>query len=235
MLSFRLAGIPVTVRASFLLVAVLIGLSGGEPILVAAWVCVVFVSILIHELGHALTARSMGAEVAIELNAIGGLTTWSGVEGDLTPGRRALIAAAGSGVGLVFGGAVWLFDQLTGPYAGLGGFVVRNLIWVNVFWGLLNWLPIRPLDGGHLVRSLLQKVVPGSAGKVANALFFLTSATALVLAIRFRLFLVALIAAWLVMGELTRGRSHPAPRLPPMSFDPPREPEPPRDPGAGPG
>ena len=64
--------------------------------------------------------------------------------------RRALVAAAGSEVGVLFGGAVWLFRRFTGPYDEVAGFVVSTLILVNVFWGLLNWLPIRPLDGGHL-------------------------------------------------------------------------------------
>ncbi len=161
--SFRLFGIPVTIRPSFLLIAALIGLSGGSLGLVVAWVVVVFVSILIHELGHALTARSYGAEVAIELNGIGGLTSWSVPGKELGPGRRALVAAAGSGVGVLFGGMVFLFDRFTGPYDGITGFVIYYLIRVNVLWGLLNWLPIRPLDGGHLFTSLLQKVVPSKA------------------------------------------------------------------------
>ncbi|MGH8914596.1 MAG: site-2 protease family protein [Acidimicrobiia bacterium] len=226
MISFRLLGIPVTVRPSFLLIAALLGFSSGRRLaLVAAWVGVVFVSILFHELGHALTARSFGAEVEIELNAIGGLTSWSGAEERLGPGRRAAVAAAGSGVGVMFGGLVWLVAALTGPFSDVAGFVVNNLIWVNVFWGLLNWVPIRPLDGGHLLTSLLQKVAPANAGRIANVVFFVTAVAALAAALWFRLFLVALLAGWLVIGELTRGRPRRPPTpIPRMSFDPP-EPE----------
>ncbi len=221
-LSFRLFGIPVTVQSSFLLVAALLGLSSGRLALVAAWVAVVFFSILIHELGHALTARAFGAEVSIELNGIGGLTSWSGAEEKFTPGRRATVAAAGSAVGVLFGLLVWLIATLTGPYAGVAGFAVSNLIWVNVFWGLLNWLPIRPLDGGHLLTSLLQKVTPARAERIANVIFLVTALGALAASLWFRRFFVVLLAGWLVMGELTRGRPRvPAAAIPPMSFDTP--------------
>ncbi|MDP9145058.1 MAG: site-2 protease family protein, partial [Actinomycetota bacterium] len=214
----------------FLVVAALLGLSSGRLSLVAAWIGVVFVSILVHELGHALTARSFGAEVEIELNGIGGLTSWSGAEEKFGPGRRAAVAAAGSAVGVLFGGLIWLAARFTGPFSDVTGFVVTNLIWVNVFWGLLNWLPIRPLDGGHLLTSLLQKVVPSKAERISNVVFLITAVGALAAALWFRLFFIALLAGWLVMGELTRGRPRrPPTAIPQMSFDPPQpetEPEP---------
>ena len=224
--SFPLFGIPVTVNPSFLVIAALLGFSSRRPIAyLVAWVVIVFVSILIHELGHAMTARSYGAEVGIELNAIGGLTTWSVPGEELSPGRRALVAAAGSGVGVIFGGAVWVFDQLTGPYDGLAGFVVYYLIVVNVLWGLLNWLPIRPLDGGHLFSSLLQKVIPSRAEAIGNVVFFITAAGALVAGVLTQRIFLALLAGWLLMGELTRGRRpRPAEPIPPMTFDRPGQP-----------
>ena len=75
MLKLSLFRIPITVRGSFLVIAALLGFSGlRDPVFIAAWVAIVFVSILIHEFGHAFTARSLGAEVAIELNGIETLT-----------------------------------------------------------------------------------------------------------------------------------------------------------------
>ena len=72
MLRFRLFDIPVVVRPSFLLIAAIIGFSwASQPSRALIWIGVIFVSILIHELGHALTARGFGSEVAIELNAVG--------------------------------------------------------------------------------------------------------------------------------------------------------------------
>ena len=175
--AFRLFGIPVTIRPSFLVIAALIGFTSRSPIVyLVAWVAIVFVSILIHELGHAITARSYGAEVEIELNGIGGLTSWSVPGKELGPGQRALVAAAGSGVGVLFGGLVWVVGRSPVPMASWPDSWSDNLVLVNVFWGLINWLPIRPLDGGHLFTSLLQKVIPSKAEVIANVVFFITAA-----------------------------------------------------------
>lgn len=220
MLSFRLFAIPVTIHPSFLLIAGLLGLSSGRLVLLFAWVGIVFFSILIHELGHALTARAFGAEVEIQLNAIGGLTSWSIDDGELGPGRRALVAAAGSGVGVLFGGMVWLFDRYTGPHDGVSGYVLSRLILVNVLWGLLNWAPVRPLDGGHLLTSLLEKVAPKNGERIANVVFLLSAAGALAAALWYQRIFLVVLAGWLLMSELTRGRPRrPTTALPQMSFD----------------
>jgi Zn-dependent protease len=122
----------------------------------------------------------------------------------------------------LFGGAVWLVSRLTGPYDDIAGFVVSNLILVNVFWGLLNWAPIRPLDGGHLLTSLLEKVAPKNGEKIGNVVFLVTALGALAAAIWLQRIFVAVLAGWLVMGELSRGRERrpPPSSLPQMSFDP---------------
>lgn len=213
---------PVTVRGSFLLIAALIGLVGvGDAAQTVAWIVVVFFSILIHELGHAVTARGFGSEVAIELNGLGGLTRWSVPHGETTPGRRALIAAAGSATGLAFGGLVWLVASQFGPYPRLAAFFLESLIYVNVFWGLLNWLPIRPLDGGHLLESLLEKVVPGRAEMIARVVFTSTAAIALAISLSMQLYFIAALAGWLLLSEFTIGREtpQPSPGLPVFSYD----------------
>lgn len=218
---------PVIVRGSFLVIAALIGFLGvGDAARTVAWIAIVFVSILIHELGHAVTARMFGSGVVIELNGLGGLTRWSVPEGRLTPGRRSLIAAAGSAVGLAFGAIVWLVAAQFAPYPPLTAFVLESLIYVNVFWGLLNWLPIRPLDGGHLLESLLEKVAPTRAETIAKVVFTLTAAAALFLAIRMRLIFIAVLAGWLLLSEFSTGRE-PSPdggRLPTLSYDDDRDP-----------
>ena len=223
-LSFRLFDIPIKVRLSFLAVAAFLGLSGNDLTAVAAWVGVVFVSILVHELGHALTARRFGADVAIELNAIGGLTRWQVREGELSPGRRALVAASGSAVGVVFGGLVWLVASQLGPYSGTVAFVIRTLIFVNIVWGLLNWLPIRPLDGGHLFSALLEKVSPARADSIARVVFTATAGIALVISIGLQLYIIAFLSGWLVLSEFSRERP-PTPQvpMPTLSYDPPSE------------
>ena len=219
MLRFRLFGIPVVVRASFLVIAALIAYAwSSQPSQAVIWIAVIFFSILIHELGHALTARSYGSEVAIELNGVGGLTRWSVPAEDFGPGRRALVAAAGSAVGVVFGGLVWLVSQWAGPFTGVMDDLVSALIVVNLVWGLLNWLPVRALDGGHLLVSLLQKVAPRRGETIARVIFFVTAAAALVLAVANRLFILGALAAWMLWIEIADLWPQPESRLQ-MTFD----------------
>ena len=217
---------PVTVRTSFLLIAAMIGFLGvGSAAETAAWIVIVFVSILIHELGHALTARTYGSSVAIELNGLGGLTRWSAPDGELTPGRRALVAAAGSATGLLFGGLVWLIAARLGPYGPLVAFILESTIYVNVFWGLLNWLPIRPLDGGHLLESLLEKVAPRRGEMIAKVVFIVTAAAALAFALWFRMIFIAVLAGWLLLSEFSIGSTaeRPPAGLPTLSYDEPEQ------------
>ena len=219
-LSFRIFGIPVTVRPSFLVIAALLGLQSREVSLVLAWVAVVFVSILVHELGHALTARAFGSTVEIELNAVGGLTSWSVPPESFGPGRRAAVAAAGSAVGILFGGLIWAAATVTGPHLGLTRFVLNTLILVNLFWGLLNWLPVRPLDGGHLLVSLLEKIAPERGIRIGNAIFLVTAALATAAALYFEFYFAAVLAGWLLLGELSARRApRPPVVIPPMSYD----------------
>ena len=221
MLRFRLFDIPVVVRPSFLLIAAIIGFSwASQPSRALIWIGVIFVSILIHELGHALTARGFGSEVAIELNAVGGLTSWSIPAEDFGPGRRAVVAAAGSAVGVLFGSLVWLVNLWLGPFSGAANVLVSTLIFVNVFWGLLNWLPLRPLDGGHLLISLLQKLSPRRAETIARVIFFATAAIALALSLYFRLYIIAALMGWMLWIEIAPARPQPAPvPIPDLSFD----------------
>ena len=222
---FRLLNIPVEVRPSFLLIAAFLGFSLNRVELILAWVGVIFVSILVHELGHALTARHYGSEVAIELNGIGGLTSWTVPEEGVTPGRRALIAAAGSATGLLFGGLVWIVAAPFGPYPGIAGFALSNLVRVNVFWGLLNWLPIRPLDGGHLFSSLLERIAPRRGDTIADVVFFVTAAAGVILAIYYQLIFAAILCGWLLWGEVSRliGPGSAASGVPVLDFDTPAD------------
>jgi len=201
--------------------AALLGYLGrNNASFIAAWVAIVFVSILIHELGHALTARSMGADVAIELNGLGGLTRWSVPPDALGPGKRALVAAAGSAVGVAFGGLVWFVASQFGPYSGISYFVINNLIFVNLIWGLLNWLPIRPLDGGHLLLSLLEKIAPTRAATIARVVFAITAGAALIWAVRDGQLFIGVLAGWMLLAEFNIGRPQTTTgTIPDFSYD----------------
>jgi Zn-dependent protease len=231
-LRFQLFGMPVVVRGSFLLIAAFVGFIGvGDLARSVAWLVIVFFSILIHELGHAFTARMYGSTVAIELNGLGGLTRWGAPDGELTPGRRALIAAAGSATGLVFGGLVWVVARQFDPYPPLTAFILENVIYVNVFWGLLNWLPIRALDGGHLLESFLEKVIPEKAESVGRVVFIATAAAGVLIAIRLDLLFIAILAGWMLLSEFATGQRAPAAGLPMLDYEAPASDEP-SDPAA---
>ena len=70
---FRVLGVQVEVGVFFLLLVVLLGQGGtrGSIPLLAAWVLIAFASVLLHELGHALTARAFGREPFISLYGLG--------------------------------------------------------------------------------------------------------------------------------------------------------------------
>ena len=205
---FRIFGIPVSIHASVLFVVVVLGWASGFQELpsMAVWAVVVFVSLMVHELGHALTARSYGSEVAIELNGLGGLTRWSASPKGMTPGRTALVSAAGSASGFLLAGVAWVVREIWGPFGGLAGLGVPVLLYVNIVWGLLNWLPVRPLDGGHLLLAFLARVAPQRGEAIARGIFIATAGSAVLVAFRYRMLFIGIFAVWALMGEFAGSR-----------------------------
>jgi stage IV sporulation protein FB len=155
MLGFRILGIPVGVHLTFLFVA-LLGAASYRGVDIAIWTAAAFTSILGHELGHALVARAFDARgVTITLYGLGGLTSYAHGRG-MTHWRSFLVSAAGSAVGIVLGGSVWLIAR-TGAFDGVPHEVavfIDSFVFTALIWGVLNWIPIVPLDGGHMVQHL---------------------------------------------------------------------------------
>ncbi|MGD9720278.1 MAG: site-2 protease family protein [Pirellulales bacterium] len=171
-LNFSVLGIPVRVHPFFWLVTLLLGLGGNDdPKLMILWVGACFVSILVHEMGHALAARSHGWEPWITLYGFGGLASYRPTY--YSPRSRILISMAGPGAGFLFALAIagalaasghqvqfdptfsavvpvrWEF--LESKY---GNLLIFDLFYINIFWGLVNLLPIYPLDGGQITREV---------------------------------------------------------------------------------
>ena len=184
MLRFSLLRIPVSVHWSFALIGIFV-LGDLDIAEVVGWVVGVFLAVVAHEMGHALTARRFGADpVTITLFTLGGLTQYP-ANTKLTPGRRFLIAAAGSAVGMTLGGLLFLARD-TGLVRGLfpfAHFVVWGFIMAGLFWGVLNWLPILPLDGGNMAWHALEFVTPRYALRIAKALTIVTAIAVAFLAI----------------------------------------------------
>jgi len=186
-LNFAIAGIPVRVHPWFWAVSALFGLSatGGELSLLAMWVAVAFVSILVHELGHALTIRAYGGRPWITLYGMGGLASHQPLR--IGPSGNILILLAGPLAGFALAAAVvaavafsghqidvfgWRFGSGPGidPREQLHLFIlIQFLLWVNIFWGIINLFPVYPLDGGQIARELFLVVNP--RGGIQQALW----------------------------------------------------------------
>ncbi len=151
---FQVLNFPVKVHFSFFLIALLLGFSLGNVILLAMWVVIVFVSVLLHELGHAIAAEYYGRAPHIELYSMGGLTI-STRYSLLSYPKEILISFAGPLAGFLLGGLIFGLVRVIGPISNsYVNFILGQLIWVNIGWGILNLIPILPLDGGHIMRNL---------------------------------------------------------------------------------
>ncbi len=153
---FTLFGIPVRIGAGFWLVAILFGFQQGKTLAenlrqALALTAIVFVSVLIHELGHAVVGRSYGLRPAIMLHAFGGVTSHYG---EISRGRRIIMSLAGPFAGFAFGGLVWLIARNVVVPA-QHKWIVERLLFVNLGWGILNLVPVLPLDGGNVLAAAL--------------------------------------------------------------------------------
>lgn len=116
------------------------------------WVGIIFISVLIHEYGHALTATAFRQRAQIQLIVFGGLTTYAGPR--LSFWKQFLIVLNGplAGIGLFILASFLLFFPLQGEFLRW----VKLFQFVNLFWSVVNLLPVLPLDGGQLLRIALE-------------------------------------------------------------------------------
>lgn len=194
----KIFGVPVKVELSFLFIVVLLASSRlSEPALLVAWVAVVFVSILVHEFGHALACRAFGLSPQIALHGMGGLTSWANNE-RVSPPRNIVISLAGPFAGFLFGGLVYLVGSLFPDVQDtrLGHTLLFDLLWVNWGWGIFNLLPVLPMDGGHVVNSLEEWVTKRPVTIIAPAFSFIVAAGLALLALSARWIFVALLMGW---------------------------------------
>ena len=170
MLQFRLFNFPFAVGTYFWIGSALLG--GGVAqgpnaiLLLLVWIACVFVSITVHELGHAFAARHYGAQPAIELQAFGGVTRMFGGAFSRSESFWVTLSGPAAGFALYLAASAvnrWIFPQaedwtlFTSPAtpALAAGAALNFLLWINFWWTVLNLLPILPLDGGRMLGSIL--------------------------------------------------------------------------------
>jgi Zn-dependent protease len=236
-LTFRMGRIPVRILPSFFITTVIInfGLAQSAPQKLLLWTAIVLASVLAHELGHAIAGLVFGLNPRIDLHGFGGTTSWQGAP-SLSSAKRIVISLAGPGMGFAMGGVVALSLGLFGPGLGyvagallgafglgppvpessLADFTAVSLLFVNVGWGVLNLLPMLPLDGGNVMKSTLDIAMDRGGERAARiislAVALIVTPIALVVWSPWSALLGASFVAsnWRGLREL-RAREHDAP------------------------
>jgi Zn-dependent protease len=185
----QIGGVDVLVRSSWLLVAVLIsvllapsveqvqpGLGSGKYVAGLAFAVLLYLSVLLHEMSHALMAKHFGLPVrSITLHFLGGVTEIEG-EPD-TPGRELGVSVVGPLTSIAVGVLFLGLTRVTPD--GLLLLAVEGLAWANLVVGVLNLVPGLPLDGGRVLRAAVWKItgnpyrgtiVAGWAGRLVAVL-----------------------------------------------------------------
>ena len=162
---WRMLGFPVRVHPLFWLMALIMSYDRTTPfVFVLISVACILVSILAHEFGHALCQRHYGdRENYIVLYAMGGLAVGQREAPGVWP--RIAIDLLGPLSGFVLGalayGGMKAVEFAYIPYPGLYiSYAFYVLFWINVIWGAVNLLPVFPLDGGQVLRELVQWKAP---------------------------------------------------------------------------
>lgn len=196
---FNFFGFSTRISWTFWLVAVVLGYdfsqlaemmffqdNPGRIVLLLIWVACMAVSILIHELGHAIAFRRNGVESMIVLYYLGGLAiptaSFRGGRSFRSINSRddLIIAAAGPVfqigsaaivvlIAWLMGYQVFSLSLLPGPMADLSQFLegrefdnaitfalVNFYVWPSICWGVLNLLPVLPLDGGRIAKAIIE-------------------------------------------------------------------------------
>jgi Zn-dependent protease len=165
-LNFRFFGIAVRVHPMFWLVSAIMGWStlqdGFQYLLI--WIACVFVSVLVHELGHVFMGRLFGSHGHIVLYSFGGLAIGSSALRNRW--QRIAVYFAGPLAGFILFGLVWWWGRLN-PHGPLLRSAILDMIVINLFWGIINLLPIWPLDGGQISRDLFDWLLPSNGIRVA--------------------------------------------------------------------
>jgi stage IV sporulation protein FB len=159
-LRWRMFGIACRVHPTFWMFSAIFGWSFLERGFgyLALWVACTFVSILFHELGHVIAGLLCGQPGRIVLYSFGGLAV--GNYHHVGPWQRIAIYVAGPAAGFILYGLVFLFQEFAlwqiDPTADMPYLraAVRMLIFMNLFWNLLNLIPVFPLDGGQISREV---------------------------------------------------------------------------------
>ena len=212
-ISFRLFGFPTSIQPFFWLVAALItALSLGGIDNMPMWIAQmligmagVLVSILIHELGHALTFRYLfRTPCAIVLHGFGGvaipLRHYSRSYGFSGRIANSFLSFSGPLAGFILAFLFIMLLQLVSandqPAPALFHFFLKWTITISIIWGIFNLLPIYPMDGGNISREFFSFCFPRRGVEFSLIISMTFAAVLAVLAFRFGQFFITFIFAY---------------------------------------
>jgi len=204
-------GIPVRIHITFLLLLFFVavnphkGLLGG--LVGVVFIILVFIGVLLHELGHSLVARHFGESVHdIVLLPIGGV---SRMEIPQDPRQEILVAVSGPVVSLILAMFFLILSLLFGYSLGFGSFIkaesriLVELFYVNLMLAIFNLIPAFPMDGGRILRGILAlRMEPVRATRIAVGVGQVLAVVMFFIGIFFNWWL-ALIAIFLYFGAET--------------------------------
>lgn len=223
--ALRLFGVPVRLHFTFLLFLVFLLLSarGSQSALFnVIFISALFVSVLLHELGHAAVSKRYGIEtVEIVMYPIGGVAR---LERSPKPNEELWIALAGPAVNVLIAAALFLYLRYMGAHIDPGSLtnptdanLMTRIAVGNLVLAGFNMIPAFPMDGGRVLRALLARSRPedqatriaASAGRVfavAMGLYGLVNGQVVLLFIAFFVYLAASQETAMVVGRsLTHG------------------------------
>jgi Zn-dependent protease len=163
---FRIRGIQLQLHVTFFLLLAVVAWDGWADgqwtglLWSVATILAFFTCVVLHELGHSLTAIRFGIGVRrILLMPIGGMAEFDEIPRQ--PRQEFLMTIAGPAVNFVIAGVLWsIFGWPEQAYpADATGFAHLLLHW-NLLMGCFNLLPAFPMDGGRILRSLLATRLP---------------------------------------------------------------------------
>ncbi|WP_375754530.1 site-2 protease family protein [Corallococcus exercitus] len=184
MFRFRLGSVPVHVHMSHLLFSAVLaynslpvpgrhsgagwlgdqladpsspGHMGAVATYVLSWMFIVFVSVLVHELGHAVAFRFFGYQPSVDLVFMGGVTR-PNTDAPLPWHKDVVSSFAGPLAGLTLGVLCWAVLLQVKGRSEVADFFLGNFFFANMVWAVLNLLPVPPLDGGHISTALATRM-----------------------------------------------------------------------------
>ena len=185
----RLFGTDIYATGGFLLLMVLMLIMHRHQLwFAAAWEFALIPSILVHEFGHVFAVRRFtGGSSVVVLWGLGGLCIHEPTQAIK---KRIGISLMGPAFGFVLGAIAWLVARYVLPGPGTVGPQITEfmqaMIVINIYYTVLNLLPILPLDGGQATLAALEsKLGPAKALRATRRVSIVTAGAGLAAAVSF--------------------------------------------------